>query len=460
MERIRFHVACNEKIDILYDPTTYDIYKINMDPTLFQRYELLSEDDPEIAKPHWCKVEEFIREYFYNTKERNLTEEFTSKNISDLVINISQACNLCCSYCYAKDLNNAHAVMNKDTAKRVLKAFFPLSGHGLNSIKFLGGEPTINFKVIEYLVNRTKSLSKEQSFKPPKFVIVTNGTISLTDSQIEFMKDNNFYVIVSLDGPKVIHDTLRPFHNGSGSFEKVIATVSKLLECGVEVGIESTFTAKHVEMQITPMQLVKFFESLDVHQFKINPVAGTWHGVEIVPYIDKIIDQFREVVRYCIYSLTTKSPSLLLNSKFVLLSLAKLERKAYICDAGRNFLSVNYDGSVFACYLLESPETYMGNVFDENWPSEKFMQVTEKFWKMSKDNNPICRKCWANEICSACYGPSFLLSQRLEKPPEWFCKFSKAQIEETLICIAEIRQSSDKWRALIEGLKSVLSGAS
>lgn len=54
-----------------------------------------------------------------------------------------------------------------------------------------------------------------------------NGTL-LTDEIIKFMKDNEVSLLISMDGPKEIHDKNRVFSNGMGSFDKIMNNINKI----------------------------------------------------------------------------------------------------------------------------------------------------------------------------------------------------------------------------------------
>ena len=50
------------------------------------------------------------------------------------------------------------------------------------------------------------------------FSITTNGTL-LSEDDGRFFEEHGFAVTVSLDGPREVHDALRPFKGGAGSYD-------------------------------------------------------------------------------------------------------------------------------------------------------------------------------------------------------------------------------------------------
>src|SRR5690606_32051317 len=164
---------------------------------------------------------------------------------------------------------------------------------------------------------------------------------------------------------------------------------------------------------------------------------------------------FATACRQSVRSLRTTEPFLLRGIQFVLAGFALREKRTHVCGAGRHFMAVNYDGEAFPCYLLESKDTSYG-FLTKDWDSVRYEQVRSQFENNGKGHHAACRKCWANEICQSCLGPSFQLVSRVAKPPAWFCKFQKETIGATLGEIAAARSSSD-WAVFVANMERLLA---
>lgn len=350
--------------------------------------------------------------------------------LKDLVLNVSQLCNLNCSYCYADELNRQRATMTSATAEAVVSKAFSLSTTGLHSVKFLGGEPTLAFDTIEYTVDLVKRKSSDHGWPPPTFVIVTNGT-AVTDRMAEFFKLHGFYVLVSLDGTPDIHNKLRPYIGGRPSYDKVSKTLAKLIENGIDLAVESVYTQKHYDAGCSVTDLVSHLLGLGVREMQITLALGSWHGDDNHSQIEAVCTNFAEAARMSVRSFKTDDPFLLRGIGFVLDGFVKRERRGHVCGAGRTFMAANYDGEAFPCYLLESLETSYG-VIGKTWNEEKYAKVSSRFYKNGKTYHDVCRNCWANEICQSCLGSTFLIDKELAKPPAWFCATQKTMIAAVL----------------------------
>ncbi|SFU53022.1 4Fe-4S single cluster domain-containing protein [Clostridium sp. DSM 8431] len=93
--------------------------------------------------------------------------------LSQLILIMTDNCNLKCEYCiysdkYPKDIEYSRRKMDFNTAKLSIDKYFELhkerKKHGLNksaNVSFYGGEPLLNFdlikKSVEYIKNRARN---------------------------------------------------------------------------------------------------------------------------------------------------------------------------------------------------------------------------------------------------------------------------------------------------------------
>jgi radical SAM protein with 4Fe4S-binding SPASM domain len=118
-------------------------------------------------------------------------------------------------------------------------------------------------------------------------------------------------------------------------------------------------------------------------------------------------------------------------------------------------MGINYDGEAFPCYLLQSPDVSYGFVA-ENWDDERYESIRSRFACNGKEHHPVCRECWANEICQSCLGTSWHLEPGIAKPPAWFCAFQKTLIGAVISEIAHARES-DSWPVFNENWRKHLA---
>ena len=288
-------------------------------------------------------------------------------------------------------------------------------------------------KVIRKVVEFTKIFCEANQIKMPQFSIVTNGTL-LTPEIINFLKEHKFKVTVSLDGPKKINDLQRKFASGKGTHDRVVKAIKELKREGMEVDIEATFTRKHVEKGVSVKEVLEYMHTLDADIIHIMPVLGV---PNLMPAnIEELAESFREAAYHA-----AKSNIKLQYCLYVIESLITKIPRIRLCPAGIENVTVSASGNVYPCYFLLDDNLCMGNVFDKNFPGEKFFKIRNTLLRNTK-NCLKCRRCWARNVCLACYGATFSISRALSPPPEEFCSIFKATIEGALLGLSEIAYST------------------
>jgi hypothetical protein len=142
--------------------------------------------------------------------------------LENIYISPLESCNLACKYCYTKKTSNI--LSNQQILDFVSRYQNYLTSENcqLKSILFCGGE-VFTLPDFPKLVNQ---LIQKDIF----ITIITNGTI---DRLNEIRQPADCQLLVSLDGPKDIHDKNR----GSGNFDKSIKYIKHAQKLGFPVEI-------------------------------------------------------------------------------------------------------------------------------------------------------------------------------------------------------------------------------
>lgn len=144
-------------------------------------------------------------------------------SLENIYISPLESCNLACKYCYtqktAKTLSNKQILNFVNEYHNYIHKLYSLS---LKSIILCGGEV--------FTLSNFPKLVNELIQKDIFVTIITNGTINRLD---EIINPSNCQILVSLDGPKEIHD----FNRGAGNFEKSIKYIKNAQKLGFSVGI-------------------------------------------------------------------------------------------------------------------------------------------------------------------------------------------------------------------------------
>jgi len=134
-------------------------------------------------------------------------KSFLTKFTSLHMVVLTAHCNCRCSYCQVSSTSEPGTKhMNVSTASRVVELIFQ-SPSPVVKIEFQGGEPTLNWTVLETIVRHARRRSSETE-KRLELVLCTN-MLHLTDSMLAFLAEHHIGVSTSLDGPADLHDLHR-----------------------------------------------------------------------------------------------------------------------------------------------------------------------------------------------------------------------------------------------------------
>ncbi len=161
----------------------------------------------------------------------------TLANCRQLTFEVTDLCNLDCSYCaYGKFYNDYDRREGKNlpipVAECILDYLLELWNSPLNHshqktiyISFYGGEPLLNFSFIERITYYVKTLKLMHN--SVRFSMTTNGL--LLNKHMDFLVEHDFQLLVSLDGDEV-HNSYRIMKNGRPSFPFIMSNLLELRE--------------------------------------------------------------------------------------------------------------------------------------------------------------------------------------------------------------------------------------
>ena len=193
--------------------------------------------------------------------------------VKALCLHIAHDCNLACKYCFAEEgeYHGRRALMSYDVGKRALDFLIANSGQRRNlEVDFFGGEPLMNWQVVKDLVAYGREQEKIYD-KHFRFTVTTNGVL-LNDEIMDFVNKEMDNVVLSMDGRKEVHDNMRPFRNGKGSYDLIVPKFQKLADSRDQKRyyIRGTFTRNNLDFS----QDIKHYVDLGFKEISIEPVVG------------------------------------------------------------------------------------------------------------------------------------------------------------------------------------------
>lgn len=364
-------------------------------------------------------------------------------DVRSISIEVSSGCNLDCRYCYNGTHENNN--MSKGVAEKSLKLFFSYAKknniNSLGEIGFIGGEPLLNFKVIEYIVERVDYYKKQYCVGINGFSIVTNGTL-LSDYIIDFINKHKVRVRISLDGDKVTHNINRMSKKRNDYYDNIINGIKRINTDLITV--RATITKNSVpnfyEKVILPL------ESIGIKNYSLSLAITS--DAEISLSMEEAITNARDQVFYCfkkIYNGEAVRNDLVLEILRMLFNNISRNRS---CNAGLHYFGISYNGEIVPCHRFFNRKDFvMGDV--DNGINELNIHT---YYDSTIDGREDCKKCAIRYFCNAhCYFDSAVIYGDINAVHLLSCAFKKTMVYETFAHLFKIkRNKKELYQHLLE----------
>lgn len=182
------------------------------------------------------------------------------------------ACNLDCSYCFFLSKQSLYPNARPAMSDEVLEAYIRQrldTAEPQIEIAWQGGEPTL--MGLDFY-KRAMALVAEHRRPGQQVVnvIQTNGLL-LDDEWCVFLKENQFLVGLSIDGPGDLHDAYRVDKRGGGSFHLVMRAWRTLRKHAVDTNVLCTLNARNAGC---PLEVYRFFrDELEAGFIQFIPIV-------------------------------------------------------------------------------------------------------------------------------------------------------------------------------------------
>ena len=202
-----------------------------------------------------------------------------ANNVFTLILEPVKRCNLRCRYCYSDGAGTG--VMSRLTLETALeKTVRYAEAQGFREIHILwhGGEPLLaGLGFFKAAVQMLHGLTSDLRFQ---HYLQTNSLL-LDYDFCAFFRDHEFQIGVSLDGPQVLHDSMRLGADGQGSHAAVLEKVRLLEEQGVSTGFNAVITRRSLGQEEA---IYRYFQGLG-YGFHVNPMIPGRHPESSAPWL-------------------------------------------------------------------------------------------------------------------------------------------------------------------------------
>ena len=270
------------------------------------------------------------------------------KDVKLLMLKAVSVCNLQCSYCSAHCASKQPAILDKDLTCQVLKELLDVLHPQPRELDILwhGGEPTLfPADKAKNLMQKMRNIANDYN-TTLVFKMQTNG-YSISEEWIQLFLDEDIALGISIDGPDFIHDKARLDKNGSGSWNKVMANIEKLVNLGCKVSMLSVIDDRHTG------HAKEYFEWLkSVHlPVRLNPYFDcSLRGQSVWKQYFLFLRQLMELALQNDYDISITPLDNMI--KRILSAKYMIGECSYSGYCARNFLCFGADGMVSSCGRL------------------------------------------------------------------------------------------------------------
>ena len=267
---------------------------------------------------------------------------------------------------------------------------------------------------------------EEPNNKKFRFTLTTNGVL-LDDEILEFANREMANIVLSIDGRKEIHDKMRPFRGGQGSYDLIVPKFQKVAESREQERyyVRGTFTHNNLDFSKDVLHLA----DLGFKQISVEPVvAGSEDDYAIteedLPVLMEEYDTLaREMVR-------RRKEGKGFNFFHFMIDLEGgpcVAKRLSGCGSGTEYLAVTPWGDLYPCHQFVGNEKFlMGNVKEGILRTD----IRDEFKCCNVYAKEKCRKCFAKFYCSGgCAANAYNFHGNINDAYDVGCELERKRVE-------------------------------
>ncbi|MFR8549292.1 MAG: thioether cross-link-forming SCIFF peptide maturase [Lachnospiraceae bacterium] len=348
--------------------------------------------------------------------------------VKALCLHIAHDCNLACRYCFAEEgeYHGRRALMSYEVGKKALDFLIANSGSRRNlEVDFFGGEPLMNWQVVKDLVKYGREQEKLHD-KNFRFTLTTNGVL-LNDEIMEFCNKEMANVVLSIDGRREVHDFMRPFRKGAGSYDLILPKFKKFADSRNQQKyyVRGTFTHHNLDFSQDVLHLAdEGFEQISVEPVVAPETEEYAIQKEDIP---QILAEYDKLAAEMVKREKEGRGFTFFHYMIDLSGGPCVYKRLSGCGSGTEYLAVTPWGDLYPCHQFVGIDKYlMGNV-DEGITKP---EIVDEFKCCNVYTKEKCRNCFARFYCSGgCAANSYNFHGTIQDAYDIGCELQRKRVE-------------------------------
>ena len=258
----------------------------------------------------------------------------------------------------------------------------------------------------------------------------TNGVL-LNDEIMEFANENMDNVVLSIDGRKEIHDMMRPFPKGDGSYDLIVPKFIKFADSRNQEKyyVRGTFTHNNLDFSKDVLHLA----DLGFKQISVEPVVAKDTDDYAIREEDlpKLYEEYDNLAKEMVERHGTDREFNFFHFMIDLEGGPCVYKRLSGCGSGTEYLAVTPTGDLYPCHqYVGDTDFHMGNVDT----GIKNTELQSEFKSCNVYAKKECRKCFARFYCSGgCAANSYNFKGSILENYDVGCKLQKKRIENAIM---------------------------
>ena len=357
-------------------------------------------------------------------------------------------CNMACKYCFYLEkevLFNApqRHRMSDEVLAEYVKQYCESQKTPEIAFAFQGGEPTLHG--LDFFRKVVELQKKYAAGRPVRNTLQTNGFI-IDNEWCKFLKQENFLVGLSLDGPRHIHDRFRVDRGGKPTFARVMKTLKLMKAHRIDFNILTCVTKQSASHAVEIYEFLKgtgaqFMQFIPIVERKPRqadldsglklaapsfPAEDDTDGrmmpwtVPAEAYGQFLIDIFDVWVRRDVGTAFVQIFDVALN-----VWVGMPPPLCVFAETCGDAMVIEHNGDIYSCDHFVYSEYKLGNIMESPLVELAHGEQQEKFGNNKRDTLPdYCRKqCDVYFMChGACPKHRFIKTPNGAPGLNWLCE--------------------------------------
>jgi uncharacterized protein len=315
--------------------------------------------------------------------------------VTALSLNVAQACNMSCAYCYADEgrFGGAARLMDKEVAFHGIDVLINNAAGRAVTVGFIGGEPFLNRVLVRDCVDYARAAAARAGVAV-RFAVTTNATL-LRDEDIQLLRDNRFAVTVSIDGGRP-HNRHRRLHGGRDSAAAVASGIAPLLADPGEARVAARATVTRDDLDV--VERIAWLHELGFAEAGVAPVRTSPRAQLILRGDDWpiFLQNMIAASRIELDRVSSGGQPCFSNLWVALREIHRGAARPLPCGSAVSYLSLNSSGQFHSCHrTIDAPGFGMGSL-DEGIDAAARRTFLDA---RHVDTQEPCASCWARYLC-------------------------------------------------------------